>query len=704
VTGLLRDIITITGALIRLPFTLLAKLFRKLDKLGWRKVTLAVLVSIVLISAFATIFFEVTSQPKFCVSCHYMKPYFASWEGSSHKGVHCTQCHIPPGLKGKIEGKFTALSMVVNYATGIYKRSKPWAEINDQNCLQGGCHETRLLEGRVPFKQGIIFDHKPHLTQLRLGKKLRCTSCHSQIVQGQHIAVTTSTCFICHFKGDPTGEMSQCTKCHDAPVRTTANQDVSFDHTQMIERKVSCLRCHGSMQVGSGNVSKERCSSCHAELGKIDKFNDVEFIHENHITKRKVDCQACHQEILHESVSRTEQVKPSCEDCHVGFHEVQVNLFTGKGGVGVDPHPSTMFDSGLNCRGCHVIKDGAEEKSMKGFTYKASGVVCTPCHDAGYDRILEGWKRRNGERLGQITKVEKQVASAVVRLSGTSRTTADSLISAAHHNIQMVDAGHGIHNIPYAESLLGAAYNQLVQAYAITAPGGKLPSFDIGLPKTDANCMNCHYGVETMVVKRVGREFPHSPHVLEQKLACTTCHSNDVKHGSLTLSKSECNQCHHKPSAEGLTDCNKCHQLQASIFSGNKSWGEQALPDPMFDGGLSCADCHSPEAGKVVRPTGDICVGCHEAGYEKLLVGWKEAFTTNISTVDSLLHLCRNVDLPELNAVRKRADSIRSDQSLGVHNTAMLEGILKNDQEWLNQFITEHGLGVNLALPLDGDQ
>ena len=62
-----------------------------------------------------------------------------------------------------------------------------------------GCHETRLLQGKVKFKR-FYFDHKPHLTELRRGKKLRCTSCHSQIVQGDHMKVTESTCFLCHFK------------------------------------------------------------------------------------------------------------------------------------------------------------------------------------------------------------------------------------------------------------------------------------------------------------------------------------------------------------------------------------------------------------------------------------------------------------------------------------------------------------------------
>ena len=119
----------------------------------------------------------------------------------------------------------------------------------------------------------------------------------------------------------------------------------------------------------------------------------------------------------------------------------------------------------------------------------------------------------------------------------------------------------------------------------------------------------------------------------------------------------------------------------------------------MFEGGLKCVDCHSPEAGKVVRPTGATCVSCHEPGYEKLLDGWKTGFTANLAVVDSLLHLCRNVDIPDLNAVRKRAELISKDQSLGVHNHAMLEGLLTTDRDWLNHFIGEHELGVNRALP-----
>ena len=93
------------------------------------------------------------------------------------------------------------LVQLLKYVTATRARG-PSAEIPDASCLRSGCHETRLLSGRVDF-HGIPFDHTPHLEEGRRGKTLRCTSCHSQIVQGSHMTVTTTTCFLCHFKDQP---------------------------------------------------------------------------------------------------------------------------------------------------------------------------------------------------------------------------------------------------------------------------------------------------------------------------------------------------------------------------------------------------------------------------------------------------------------------------------------------------------------------
>src|SRR3990167_8631675 len=106
-----------------------------------------------------------------------MNPYYESWKQSSHKNIACVECHIPPGMTAELSKKYEALSMVARYFTGTYG-TNPWTEIDDAACLR--CHERRLLSGRELFGD-VLFDHAAHLSAMRRGKRLRCTSCHSQI-------------------------------------------------------------------------------------------------------------------------------------------------------------------------------------------------------------------------------------------------------------------------------------------------------------------------------------------------------------------------------------------------------------------------------------------------------------------------------------------------------------------------------------------
>ena len=136
--------------------------------------------------------------------------------------------------------------MVAKYFTATYG-TKPWAEVDDAACLR--CHERRLLEGRVDF-HGVAFDHRPHLTESRRGLRLRCTSCHSQIVQGTHLTVTVSTCALCHFKGKaPNTGIGACRTLPHGPgrVKTPAGHDVrphagrDVRHVvHLVPRRASC--------------------------------------------------------------------------------------------------------------------------------------------------------------------------------------------------------------------------------------------------------------------------------------------------------------------------------------------------------------------------------------------------------------------------------------------------------------------------------
>jgi nitrate/TMAO reductase-like tetraheme cytochrome c subunit len=252
-------------------------------------------------AAFAGLW-ELSSSPMLCSACHIMKPYVDAWRTSKHNRVACVECHYPPGLRDTIWVKYQALSQVVKWATQTYS-AKPFAEIEDGSCLRSGCHDQRLLQGKVTFKRGIIFDHGPHLGEVRRGRQLRCTSCHSQIVVGTHIEVTESTCFLCHFKGLMTGRELQpvggCSGCHEAPTRDIVVGTTRFSHGEMVKRGVACQSCHLNVVEGEGEAPRERCFTCHNQLQKLERYGDTPFLHDFHVATHNIECARCHTEIKH---------------------------------------------------------------------------------------------------------------------------------------------------------------------------------------------------------------------------------------------------------------------------------------------------------------------------------------------------------------------------------------------------------------------
>jgi hypothetical protein len=212
-------------------------------------------------------------------------------------------CHYPPGFRDTIWVKYQALTQVVKWATQTYS-SKPYAEIEDGSCLRSGCHDRRLLDGKVVYKRGIIFDHGPHLGQERRGRQLRCTSCHSQIVVGTHIEVTESSCFLCHFKGTKGGRtltpIAGCEGCHRAPKgEIQVGAGVTFDHEQVTKRGVACQKCHLNVVEGDGEAPPARCYTCHNQPDKLDRYADTPFIHDFHVATKNIECDRCHTEIRH---------------------------------------------------------------------------------------------------------------------------------------------------------------------------------------------------------------------------------------------------------------------------------------------------------------------------------------------------------------------------------------------------------------------
>lgn len=520
---------------------------------------------------------EISSQPAFCGTCHVMRPYYESWRTSSHDDVACVECHIPPGIGAEARKKYEALSMVVSYFTGTYG-TNPWAEVPDESCLRPGCHEQRLLSGREVF-QSVLFDHRPHLTELRRGKRLRCTSCHSQIVQGQHITVTESTCFLCHFKDQKLNQdTGRCTLCHEIPEKTITTAGLRFDHADVKRFDMDCTLCHAGVVRGRGEVPRDRCLTCHNEPARLARYGATEFLHRTHVTEHKVECLNCHIEIQHEVPEQLETVETDCKTCHVGGgHSPQRDLYVGIGGKGVDPRPSAMYLAGVSCESCHLVtREGRRV---------ASAVSCMSCHGASFMRIYETWQATLSQRLSMVQSQSRKVSALVPPDSPE--------LKRAHENLEFVGDAHAVHNPLYASRLLLQAHEDLKRALETVGVKGELESPPWPTAPYETRCTACHLGAESIVKQTDEGPFRHPSHAAQGRVRCATCHLDasyhQADHGDLIKTCTDC----HPPRAElaqaSSQDCLGCHAPEITISS-----QKVKFPHETHIGlGVDCSSCHA---------------------------------------------------------------------------------------------------------------
>ncbi len=414
-----------------------------------------------------------TSRPVFCNSCHIMEPYYKSWQESSHKDVTCVECHFPPGIGGKVRGKLLGLVQLLKYVTAS-AGPRPAAEIPDASCLRSGCHESRLLSGRVDLhvkgadKEIVIpFDHTPHLQAGRRGKTLRCTSCHSQIVQGKHMTVTTTTCILCHFKDKPFNEgLSSCTHCHQIPQREfDLGGGVKFTHELAFKNGVDCKNCHADLKRGNGDVPRERCLSCHNREGDLAKIDDHVFMHQKHVTEHKVDCLQCHAPILHKlDPHKLEHAADDCLSCHPKHHREQIDLLDGKGarfpgevGAKAAAEANLMVNVRIACPTCHRVP---ESSSTGTVLVRGSTTMCATCHDAATVKKFEAYHVSLRAALPALAATLAKVETAV-KQGGDRPAKLIVEIGDLRHDLDLLLRGNDIHNMHYATKVAGEVARRL---------------------------------------------------------------------------------------------------------------------------------------------------------------------------------------------------------------------------------------------------
>lgn len=570
---------------------------------------------------------QVTSTPDFCNSCHNMKPYYQSWKHSKHTGIACVECHISPGLEAEVQKKFEALSMVAKYFTGT-EGTKPWGEVDDAACLR--CHERSLLTGRKDFK-AAGFDHRPHLAESRNGLQLRCTSCHTQLERGEHIAVASSTCALCHFKNQPVNAgAGACLTCHEVPEKVTTRAGVTFDHRQVTKLGMACDRCHGNVVRGDGAVPRERCLTCHNDREHLERIDDMPYLHEQHVSVNKVDCQHCHLTIEHgkaPAAVATHTSPPAhdggsrpdaggdCRGCHGSGHSPQQDLYAGVGGRGVPPMPSAMYVTGVTCQGCHDEGAGREHAALAAATEggpvvpRASAASCMSCHGPGYGKLHQAWRTSIATRVGAL-KGQLQASAAVMGVD------APAAWDDARANFLLVERGRGVHNMNFAFALLDKSFEQMNEARKARGLGALERPWR-HIPGGGGACLSCHTDIEGRTATFAGQTFRHGSHLGRAQLACADCHRTHAEkapHEIVRFGPDGCQSCHHRDArAVTASACASCHgDVMRKAASGPGRFSHREHDDA----GLECRECHSLANGDP-RPPQSACRECHDSGVLK---------------------------------------------------------------------------------------
>ncbi|GBD99127.1 hypothetical protein BMS3Abin07_01159 [bacterium BMS3Abin07] len=281
-------------------------------------------------------FYDFTqNNPKFCVSCHLMKPAYDAWSKSVHKGINCHECHhltIP-------EQNRLLISFVLHRPKSVPPRHGktivPW-----KYCIK--CHWER--DKRYP-NAPLINNSRGHATHYFM-QKIECSKCHGYIIH--------------KFNAEP----RFCLKCHKGKVvhgqgmKGLACLNCHTDRTPTFRPgRKKCLFCHGDESVrmeliadGTMDVTHNRPSE--AIVKKATKIN----VPRN--APMQFNCYKCHKPHT--------KLMPGSDTC-LSCHQKMEILKTGK-------HNLHVESVGLKCIYCH-------KPHIWKVTKKQAKKTCTQCHE-----------------------------------------------------------------------------------------------------------------------------------------------------------------------------------------------------------------------------------------------------------------------------------------------------------------------------------
>ncbi len=300
------------------------------------KIIIAILLLAIIIGGgmVAFRFYDFTQHnPKFCVSCHLMKPAFTAWEQSEHKGINCHDCHrlsIPeqnrllinfvlyrpesvPPRHGKIivpwkhcikchwekDERYPNAPMVNKsryHAIHVFMEQVECSKchgyrvhrftVEERYCIT--CHENREVHGTGMEKLACLNCHTDRTVDLKPGRK-KCLYCHGDEAVRKEL-LATKTIDVKHFK--PSREIIDKATKINVP-----------DNAPMQFHCYECHRPHTKVKPDWGDC----LAKCHTTVPSVGK-------HEMHIKTVGMKCVDCHKP--HKWTVTAEQAKKDCIKCH----------------------------------------------------------------------------------------------------------------------------------------------------------------------------------------------------------------------------------------------------------------------------------------------------------------------------------------------------------------------------------------------------
>ena len=273
------------------------------------------------------------------------------------------------------------------------------------------------------------------------------------------------------------------THCHQIPTKAfDLGGGVKFTHELAFTKGVACANCHRDVIRGNGDVPRERCLSCHSREGDLAKYNDVVFMHQEHVTVHKVDCIKCHTPIEHNlERNKIEHAVSECQSCHPDHHQQQVNMLRGIGAKTLGAEPNLMVEVRVECRTCHRV---AAVSPVGAAILRGSLQACARCDTAGDVQQFEAYHLalRNAlpvleESLGKVESAAKNSGHSV---EGTRRIAVEA--ADLRHDLDMLNRGNDVHNMHFAANLVRQTLARLV----VLCREAKIEPPKVALPPLDA--------------------------------------------------------------------------------------------------------------------------------------------------------------------------------------------------------------------------